>query len=454
MDHRIGTCGACRARYQIPASFPHSRAKCRSCGGTVEIGPIVSATAAANVSKSSTPVAPTTGTEQASTRDVAPTTSQSSTAPSAESPLARPERAGLAPGRERSEASRADTRSSDLANGPVGRPNGVATPNAATARQDPHSNTVEPKTTANRDASASSHVPTELRPATPTQPAATESETPRAERSASNAAREVQARGRTPSEARPTRGERPTEAPARPRSKLVPVTLLALLLAGGGLAAFWLLHDRAEDPTLAAAPAAGGPGDANAEATRGKPSAPTDSKSTAPTPADSGSQASARDGSASNGSTSATAALRALDAALLAAPDIELTLLPDLVTDELRASESGRRLDQALATFLVTDDAAVRAPAAKELVAAGRAALPFVVDAWKRLDPSVAADRERATRIERELATPLARGRGFGWSDDTDAASERGNRKVIAQWHALAMRLDSDDAWRQFVEQR
>ena len=42
MDHRNGICASCEANYTIPASFEHDKARCRECGGTVEIGPIVS----------------------------------------------------------------------------------------------------------------------------------------------------------------------------------------------------------------------------------------------------------------------------------------------------------------------------------------------------------------------------------------------------------------------------
>ena len=39
MAHRVGVCQSCRSRFQIPASFSHRRAKCRNCGGVVDIGP-------------------------------------------------------------------------------------------------------------------------------------------------------------------------------------------------------------------------------------------------------------------------------------------------------------------------------------------------------------------------------------------------------------------------------
>jgi hypothetical protein len=39
MAHRVGVCSSCRARFQIPATFLPNRARCRACGGVVEIGP-------------------------------------------------------------------------------------------------------------------------------------------------------------------------------------------------------------------------------------------------------------------------------------------------------------------------------------------------------------------------------------------------------------------------------
>jgi hypothetical protein len=41
MQVRHGVCNACGARYKLPASFAHDRAKCKQCGGVVEIGPPV-----------------------------------------------------------------------------------------------------------------------------------------------------------------------------------------------------------------------------------------------------------------------------------------------------------------------------------------------------------------------------------------------------------------------------
>ena len=41
MEHRNGICASCEANYTIPASFEHDKARCRECGGTVEIGPVV-----------------------------------------------------------------------------------------------------------------------------------------------------------------------------------------------------------------------------------------------------------------------------------------------------------------------------------------------------------------------------------------------------------------------------
>jgi hypothetical protein len=40
MAHRVGVCRTCRTKFQIPASFAPKQAKCRNCGGVVEIGPM------------------------------------------------------------------------------------------------------------------------------------------------------------------------------------------------------------------------------------------------------------------------------------------------------------------------------------------------------------------------------------------------------------------------------
>jgi len=45
MDHRLGTCVSCKAHYRVPATFTASKARCKNCGGVVEIGPVQTAAA-------------------------------------------------------------------------------------------------------------------------------------------------------------------------------------------------------------------------------------------------------------------------------------------------------------------------------------------------------------------------------------------------------------------------
>jgi hypothetical protein len=47
MSHRLGTCTSCKAQYKVPASFQADRAKCKSCGGVVQIAPANGAAAPA-----------------------------------------------------------------------------------------------------------------------------------------------------------------------------------------------------------------------------------------------------------------------------------------------------------------------------------------------------------------------------------------------------------------------
>ncbi|MFT4539364.1 MAG: hypothetical protein ACI841_003019 [Planctomycetota bacterium] len=42
MEHRVGKCTDCQASFKVPATFEANKAKCKKCGGVVEIGPIVS----------------------------------------------------------------------------------------------------------------------------------------------------------------------------------------------------------------------------------------------------------------------------------------------------------------------------------------------------------------------------------------------------------------------------
>ncbi len=57
MDYRHGKCSGCGAGFNIPASFQHDTAKCKECGGVVNIGPVLGALAAP-AARVSEPAAP------------------------------------------------------------------------------------------------------------------------------------------------------------------------------------------------------------------------------------------------------------------------------------------------------------------------------------------------------------------------------------------------------------
>ena len=41
MQYRVGVCSNCGAQFRVPATFEASKAKCKSCGGVVGVGPVV-----------------------------------------------------------------------------------------------------------------------------------------------------------------------------------------------------------------------------------------------------------------------------------------------------------------------------------------------------------------------------------------------------------------------------
>jgi len=57
-EFRKGVCKDCSAEFNIPASFTHDRAKCRQCGGTVEIAPAKGAAPAPKPVPAAVPPAP------------------------------------------------------------------------------------------------------------------------------------------------------------------------------------------------------------------------------------------------------------------------------------------------------------------------------------------------------------------------------------------------------------
>jgi translation initiation factor IF-2 len=98
MPHRIGVCGSCRARFQVPGTFTPNRARCRTCGGVVEIGPAQEDSASGPVSAPPT-VAPTSfqGLAPASARAAVPASSAASPAPTPAQPRPTLERSKALP---------------------------------------------------------------------------------------------------------------------------------------------------------------------------------------------------------------------------------------------------------------------------------------------------------------------------------------------------------------------
>ncbi|MCE9594441.1 MAG: hypothetical protein K8S98_09625 [Planctomycetes bacterium] len=330
MDHRLGTCTDCRARYQIPASFPHSRAKCRSCGGVVEVGPVLSASG-----------------------------SRVANEPAPRSPSAAPKIV---------EAPRAEPRRERVPEAPARAP--VAPP-------------VPPS-------------------ATPVAPKATPKPQPE----------------RAPREEQPTPPARTPRAPAPPpepkTNKAVPIGVAALVLVIGFGGAYFLTH-RASEPSARAADPKTTP---TTQMTKDAPKSAT---------------------------------TRPLDRDFADAPDADLAALPDLATAEKKASPEGVAIAEALARFLAAPPEA-RDASARELVSKGLAALPFVVDAWKRLDLANANDRALGAALERDVVAPLANGASFGWKPDATPESASFDRKVIAQWHRVCTSASaSESAWTAFV---
>jgi hypothetical protein len=58
MSYRLGQCTSCKARYKIPASFTAKRAKCKTCSGVVEIGPVIASQSDDGEPSSASMVAP------------------------------------------------------------------------------------------------------------------------------------------------------------------------------------------------------------------------------------------------------------------------------------------------------------------------------------------------------------------------------------------------------------
>ena len=67
-QHRLGTCSSCEAQYRVPATFKADKAKCKKCGGVVEIGPVVGEAPAAKPAPAKQPRAarPAQGSKSAS----------------------------------------------------------------------------------------------------------------------------------------------------------------------------------------------------------------------------------------------------------------------------------------------------------------------------------------------------------------------------------------------------
>ncbi|MFT7667731.1 MAG: hypothetical protein ACI8X5_000414 [Planctomycetota bacterium] len=391
MSFRIGECSSCGANYKLPASFAADQARCKNCGGVVQIG------------KAGEPAAPKAA-ASTPTEDLKEVT--------------RPKKKSSGPSMK--ERLMAERKAAEAA---------AAKPAAA-------------KPAPAKPATAKAPAP---------KPAATESKAP-AKSSSSRRSRSGSRRadGDSGDEGGKEKGgsRRRRSAPEKKKAPVGGMIAMVLMVAVLGAAGYFYMNRGEEDSAEAAdgttEDVVMNTSDADGEA------AGTDGEGTEPIvkDAEDGDEA---DGAAEDGSEETlTAVAKPKKEAKAGDPDtVDLTLIEDY--GPIAGCDEARFLElQELAAVMVDPEAGAAGNRARnKLVEAGKEAFPAVFNALKALDLTD-NDQFRSADVCQKALESLCNGNNFGWKypSQEPVKFHYFDKKVIVAWSkAWDQAKDNDGAW-------
>ena len=433
MEHRVGKCTDCQASFKVPATFEADKAKCKKCGGVVEIGPVVS-------------------------------DSPSASAPAAASPKPVPARKPAV----RPPAAKA--------------PAPEAKAPAAKAKAKPQGASMKERLMAERQAEAEK-ASSSAKPAAKGQrgaaPAAHKAGAPPARKAGatSGASRSGARRGaKDGDKASAGEGRRGRRAPVQKPKKSPAPMLVALVLMLVAVFAMWKFVLTDETPAQAAtndqssAPAATGSDEsvALADETSGAQD-PTPAAATPESKAPSTSAAGAADeGGAADEESSDLADGAASDepAKPAKAPkpkvekevdvdSVDLSELVDFGAYSESSEEDWREIRRLVVVMLDPDAGAAGRRAGNTLTTDfGKQAIPAILNEMKRLDLSLDQGRKDGDIAQRTLMD-ICNGRNIGWKYTIEPEDVLFNKKVVKKWFEVWDKAKDDEAyWLYFSKQK
>jgi len=427
MDYRQGKCSSCGAEYKIPASFQHDAAKCKECGGVVNIGPVQSG---------STPPAP------AKTGAPIPARQFAGKRPEEAKPAPKPAEPAKKGGGtlEKLKAQRAAAAAAGEAKSatPAQRKPAAATPAAKPAAA-PGRARAGAKAGAKVGAGAAVGAKAGGKVAAGST---RRSSGGRRGRGGDDGDDEGGGRGR--------RGARQQK---KPNMALFGIAIV-LLIAGGGAAFFMFKNEgtQAQEPTDDTANAADGATDAGGE----DAGADEGTESTDDTAGDTETAGDAEGSDEASGDEPAAEEKPAEKPAdeqpkpKKGDPSsVDLLSYADFTAPSGVSASEWSELQELVSTFLA-DDGARSSRALRSLQEAGPAAVPAMLNEMKKMDLGDEYQATMCNSLQRAL-TEIAHGSNWGWYSGTEDTPHYQNKRVVEQWIKIWMQADQDiQAWINF----
>lgn len=410
MSFRIGQCSSCGASYKLPASFEADQARCKNCGGVVQIG------------KAGEP------------------------APSAAAP----------PVPAKKPAAAATPKPKPKRSGPSMKERLIAERKAAEAAE--KKSPAAPKRAAGKASAAPVKAATAKRVASPAKSAATP-KTGAAKRSASGSRRSARGKSDESADSGSSRSGRRRAAPEKKKSPMGAIIGVVALLAIGGGAFFFMNQDSGTDPDEVNA--AGENAEDVAEngtdggeptledSTTGEENSSTDSATSDEPEAAAPELTDEEKAAAATAAEAAASAKAAKDAAANDPASVDLTAIADFEPFAGTSPDRVLELEDWTTTMMDPMAGAAGNRAKKKLVDAGREAMPIIINALKRLDLTD-DDGFRSADVSQKALQEICNGNNFGWKYPSQEPDRFHlfDKKVIRSWtQAWAKAATDDDYW-------
>jgi hypothetical protein len=398
MSFRIGECSSCGANYKLPATFEANQARCKSCGGTVQIGKVGEPAP----TKAAPPV-PATKPASSTSSQATPQPKKKREGPSMKERLMAERKAAAA------KAASAKPEQVAKANTPASKP---STPQKATPAR-------KSRTAGARSTSSRRNVP----------------ENQEAEGSK-----------------RSSGGRRRASSKPEKKAPVAGIIGLAVLVLGLGGGAWWYIgSDGSSEPVVEAAidseqAAANDATDLANEVSDGK----------SLTEEETGEQSDADLEPIEEGGTSETAATETPTKPAKKKPapagdpnSVDLTAISDFGPIAGCSEERFLELQELASTMIDPEAGAAGNRARNKLVAAGKESFPVIFNALKSLDLTDTDDFRSADVCQKALQE-LCNGNNFGWKYPSQEPEKFHyfDKKVIVSWSkAWNQAKDNDGAW-------